>query len=159
MYGGFTIQSLSAHICPPSTHTIYVAICSQIHFFKNVKGKPLKHSPHWLCQDLHSCLKEELGPSGLYEQAFPCHNALDIRHTSSLTNGTHSTLYETADPVNYPASVDNIQWNSVYSHLFGPWIFSSFLSANFESRKWILVQINHLQMLDLKENLKMFNIN
>lgn len=42
---------------------------------------------------------------------------------TALTNGTRSLLYKITNPVNYLAGIDNIQWNSVYSHLFVPWIF------------------------------------
>lgn len=45
---------------------------------------------------------------------------------TALTIGTHS-IYKITNLANYLTSVDNIQWNSVYSHSFVPQLFWSFL--------------------------------
>lgn len=50
------------------------------------KENHLNVHPHWLYLNLHSHLREELVPNGLHEQAFPCHDALDILHTNCSFN-------------------------------------------------------------------------
>lgn len=71
---------------PQHTYTMRFAIRSKMYFLKNDRGGLHKCSPPLTSLNLHLSLKEELVPNGLYEQAFPCHDALDIL----LTN--HSDL-------------------------------------------------------------------
>lgn len=46
------------------------------------KENHLNVQPIDFYKDLYIHLKEELVPNGLYEQAFPCHDARDILHTN-----------------------------------------------------------------------------
>lgn len=164
MEGFLTSFPQFTSICFPPTHThththTYV-LC---YLPSNTLLERMRKENHWNVHPIDFTKiytfiwKRNLCLTGSMNEHFRVTMPLTHCTLAALTIGTRSAFYKITNPANCRAGVDRIQWDRVYSHPFVPWILWWFLWVNFEPRKGMnfsTLQRDHLQMLDLEENLR-----